>query len=75
MLVVAATIILVGIIVNVPVAAQIASGQPEQPVIGRPAEPSIEVLVKPYLWLPWTSVGISPIHEYPALRKPSAPAS
>lgn len=64
-LIAAVTMILVGIIVNVPAAAQNVTGQPEQPVIGLSAPPGpaaqgIEVLVKPYLWLPWTSTGISP---------------
>ena len=36
-----------------------------QPVIGQPAPPlnpltGIEVLVTPYFWMPWTSVGINP---------------
>jgi hypothetical protein len=65
LLVAAVTMILAGIIVNVPAGAQSVTGQPEQPLIGLSARPgppaqSIEVLVKPYLWLPWTSMGISP---------------
>jgi hypothetical protein len=66
LLAIGVTFVLIGTSVySVPARAQNPTGQPEQSIIGEPAPAgsgaqSIEVLVKPYLWLPWTSLDISP---------------